>query len=103
MLKRFLGGAALAIAAVFVALTTAPGAAQAQTGSSFCVDFDGVIVSPGELVRRVDGRNHRAVYTSVYLCREDGSLGHLYTYCTGPECSWRDGRPPILVFEPVVG
>jgi hypothetical protein len=68
------------IAAVTVALAAAPGPAQAQSGS-FCVGFDGVIVSPGELVRRFDRSDPRRIYESVYLCKDDGAI---------PECC---GRP----------
>ena len=99
MLKSLLGSAGLAIAAVTVALSATPAPAQAQSGSTFCVDFDGVMVGPGELVRRVDGRNPRRIYTRVYLCRDDGRLGFLYQYCEGPDCWPWEGRPPIQAFD----
>lgn len=97
------GLAGLVLAAVTVALAAAPGPAQAQSGS-FCVGFDGVIVSPGELVRRVEGSDPRRIYESVYVCKEDGRLALLYRYCTGPDCwPYEQRNPPILAYDPGFG
>jgi hypothetical protein len=86
------------IAAVTVALAAAPAPAQAQSGP-FCIGFDGVLVSPGELVRRIDRSDPRRIYVSTYLCKDDGRLALLYRDCTGPDCwPYEQRNPPILAF-----